>query len=138
MHPPFTEIDHSGDVGIEAGGRDLRELLTHLTLGLFSLLYRDEVKPVRERIIRVTADSPEDLVVDWLGEVIALGGVHGEFYGSVEIREIAGNSASGVLRGETIDVLRHQPRFDVKAATYHALVVTQEKSGLRARVIFDL
>ena len=138
MEKPFTEIDHSGDVGIEARGRDVRELLANVTLGLFSLLYRADVKPVRERAIRVKAGSLEDLVVDWLGEVITLGGVHGELYGSVVVHDASEYSAAGIVRGESVDATRHQLRFDVKAATYHALSVEKDEHGLRARVIFDL
>jgi SHS2 domain-containing protein len=138
MEERFTEIDHSGDIGIEARGRDVRGLLTNATLGLFSLLYRGAVRPVRERAIRAQGDSLEDLVVAWLGEAITLGGIHGEFYGAVEVREVTGHSAAGVLRGEPVDVARHEPRFDVKAATYHALSVTEDENGLCARVIFDL
>lgn len=132
------EIDHSGDVGIEARGRDMRELLANVTLGLFSLLYRGDVKPVRERVIRVKASSLEDLVVDWLGEVITLGGVHGELYGSVTVHDASDRSAAGVVCGEYVNAEGHELRFDVKAATYHGLSVTTDEHGLRVRVIFDL
>jgi SHS2 domain-containing protein len=135
---PFIEIDHSGDVGIEARGGNAAELLTHATQGLFSLLYRGRVEAVTERTVSVEADSLEDLLVDWLSEVIAIGGAHGEFYGSVEVRLAAEGQAEGVLRGEPVDARKHDPRFDVKAATYHELSITQEEGGLRARVIFDL
>jgi len=134
----FTEIDHSGDVGIEARGTNVSELLSHATLGLFSLLYRGTVRSVSERAIRVEALSLEDLLVDWLGEVIAMGGCYGELYGSVEIYRADSRCAEGVLRGESFDPSRHDPRFDVKAATYHALSVTESSDGLCARVIFDL
>ena len=117
MESPFIEIDHSGDVGIEARGNDVAELLTHATQGLFSLLYRGNVKTVTERVIRVESNSLEDLLVDWLGEVITMGGVHGELYGAVTVRHASERVAHGVLRGEPIDRKRHDPRFDVKAAT---------------------
>ena len=138
MRKPFSEIDHSGDVGIEARGGDVRELLENVTLGLFSLLCWKDVEPVRERTIRVEADSIEDLVVDWLNEVIAIGSAHGELYVSVTVRDVSERSAEGVLRGESVDSDRHDLRFEVKAATYHALSVTRDENGARARVIFDL
>lgn len=151
MRGPFTEIDHSGDVGIEARGADVRELLENATLGLFSLLcwnaalpgqalpgQAGQVEPVNERPIRIEADSIEDLLVDWLNEVIATGSAHGELYASVTVHDASEHSATGVLRGEPVDRDRHDLRFEVKAATYHALSVTRGENEQRARVIFDL
>jgi SHS2 domain-containing protein len=138
VRQPFIEIDHSGDVGIEAHGATVPELLENATLGLFSLLYRGKVQSLTERVIHVESDSLEDLVVDWLGEVIAMGGLHGELYGTVEVHKAGRSSADGVLRGEPFDRSKHDPRFDVKAATYHELSITEEDDGLCVRVIFDL
>jgi SHS2 domain-containing protein len=153
VRKPFTEIDHSGDVGIEARGGDVREMLENATLGLFSLLcwnnappgpFQDpsrtggQVEAVVERPIRVEAESIEDLVVDWLNEVIAMTSAHGELYTSVTVRNATERSAEGLVRGESVDRDRHDLRFEVKAATYHALSVTRDENGARARVIFDL
>ena len=60
MQKPFTEIDHSGDIGIEAHGADIGELLENATLGLFSLLCWGDApsgraQAVGERAIRETA-----------------------------------------------------------------------------------
>jgi len=134
---PFVEIDHSGDIGIEAHGADVSALLTNLTHGLFSLLYRGKVSPVVERALRVESQSTEDLLVDWLNEVIAITGARGEAFGFVSV-DTDGLVAQGVLRGEQIDPSRHEPRFDVKAATYHGLLFDHDGPDMRARVIFDL
>ena len=107
MRKPFKEIDHSGDIGIEAHGADIRELLENATLGLFSLLcwqdalprpFQDpspsrtgrtgrQTKAVSDRAIRVESGSIEDLVVDWLNEVITMGSAHGELYRSVTVHD---------------------------------------------------
>lgn len=138
MREPFEEIDHSGDVGVRARGRDRNELFANATRGLFSLMYRGVVEPVVERALEVTASGPEELLVDWLCEVIAESGTRGELYGDVIIRRMEERSVEGVLRGEAVDPGRHQLRFDVKAATYHNLVVEPDEKGFHARVIFDL
>ena len=137
MAPDFVEIDHSGDIGIEAIGADMSEVLVNLTRGLFSLLYRGDIQPVAERAILIESRSTEDLAVDWLNEVIALGGTRGEAYGAVSV-EVKGLTAKGSVVGEPIDVARHRPRLDVKAATYHDVCVECIGETLRARVIFDL
>lgn len=134
----FREIDHSGDVGIEATGADFATLLANVTRGLFALQYRGRVGNAVERTIEVSSQSQADVVVDWLSEVIAVSGTRGELYSDVEVREASDGGARGVLRGERFDEERHEPRFDVKAVTYHELDVTHDDRGWRARVIFDL
>lgn len=138
MPEPFQEIEHSGDIGIQAHGRDEKELFRNATLGLFALMYRGTVTAAVERTLTVTSSSRENLLVDWLSEVIAESGARGELYGEVVIRHVDHRSLEGVLRGETADPARHQLRFDVKAATYHELELRADRDGFHARVIFDL
>jgi SHS2 domain-containing protein len=138
MPKAFEEIDHSGDVGIEARGGDIGELLENTTRGLFALLCRSGVEAVSERPIRVEAGCLEDLVVDWLNEVIATASAHGELYTSVTVHSAGEHFAEGALLGESVDPGRHDLRFEVKAATYHALSVSRDENGWRAHVIFDL
>jgi SHS2 domain-containing protein len=138
LETPFVEIDHSGDIGIEARGRDMAEMLENATLGLLGLFYRGAVEPVTIRELDVVSSSDEDLLVDWLAEVIATIGTHGELYGGVEVRQTGEHFAKGILRGEKVDPAKHDLRFDVKAATYHGLKVTKTTDGILGRVIFDL
>lgn len=138
MKAPFREIDHSGDVGIEAWGADETAALENATRGLLSLMARAGVTPRVERAISVEAATDADMVVDWLSEVITTAATHGEVYGDVEIAKTGPHSVRGVLRGEPVDEDRHELRFEVKAATYHSLAVERSGAGCRIRVIFDL
>jgi len=140
MKASFSEIDHSGDVGIEAWGADTVAALENTTRGLFSLMVRDvdKVAPRVERTIAVDASADGDMVVDWLSEVITASSTYGEVYGAVEIRRTGPHSVRGLLRGERIDEARHALRFEVKAATYHGLAIEPRDGGCRIRVIFDL
>jgi len=125
-------------VGIEASGDDEVRALENATLGLFSLMVRGGVSARVERTIRVEAHSNEDLLVDWLSEVIATASTRAEVYCEVDIESTGAHAVSGVIRGEAIDASRHELRFDVKAATYHRLAFERGGGGCRVRVIFDL
>lgn len=138
MSRGFTEIDHSGDIGIEAWGEDLAEMLANATRGLLGLMCRGGVEPVVEQRIDVSAVSAEDLLVEWLGEVITISAIRGELYATVEVERVGKWFAGGVLRGEKADPGKHDFRFDVKAATYHGVAVEKRGDGYRGRVIFDL
>lgn len=138
MERKFEEIDHCGDVGIEAWGEDTARALENVTLGLFSLMVRGGVEAEVEREITVHAVSVEDLLIDWLSEVIATAGSRGEVYCEAHVESIGPASVRGVVRGEAIEASRHDLRFDVKAATYHDVLFECNETGCRARVIFDL
>ena len=138
MGKKFEEIDHSGDVGLEAWGSTPAETLENVTLGLFSLMASGSVAATVERVLAVESGSDEEMVVDWLSEVIASASMHGEVYGGVRIEETGRHAVRGVIAGEPIDAGRHQLRFDVKAATYHRLRFERAGGGYRVRVIFDL
>ena len=134
----FREIDHSGDVGLEVWGTTLPALLQHATRGLCALMTFSAVEPVTERRIEVQAESREDLLVDWLSAVILASATHGEIYAAADVVVSEDVVASGVVLGEPLDPARHALRFDVKAATYHELLMEETANGYHARIIFDL
>ncbi len=138
MDRPFVEVDHSGDIAIEATGKTIGELIENMTLGLFSLMYYGEVEAIIDRSIRVRSKSTEDLLVDWLSEVIASASVHGELYGAVVVNKAGEEYVEAVLQGEKLDPEKHNLRFEVKAATYHGLYIEKRKNTFHARVLFDL
>jgi SHS2 domain-containing protein len=135
----FVEIDHSGDVGIEAWGDTPVELFANVTAGLISLASTGPTESVVQRTIVAHADRPEDLLVDWLGQVILSAARHGEVYSEVRLDAVDAVSARGVLAGAPLATTRRSLRFDVKAATFHRLLYELDTDGRHhARVIFDL
>jgi SHS2 domain-containing protein len=138
MEQSFKEFDHSGDVGIEAWGATRKEVLANAALGLFSLVATGGVEPVIERKITVVSKDEENLLVDWLSEIITTVATFGEVYVSVDVNEPEPGCVEGRLHGEPIDESKHRLRFEVKAATYHNLVFRKTTDGYYVRVIFDL
>lgn len=138
MKKRFMETDHSGDVGVEAWGAGVEELYENATLGLFSLMVSGKVAKKVTRVLSVTSSSHEELLVDWLCEVIAAAATHGEVYSSVELTFTAPFRLAGAVYGEPVDPARHDLRFEVKAATYHSLVFEKVSGEYHARVIYDL
>ena len=117
----------------------MRELFENATRGLFSLMHEGGVSAVVERPVRVTGSGGvANLLVDWLSEIITLAATHGEIYSDVSVKKVTDDAVDGVVAGEVVDARRHRLRFDVKAATYHGLVVEEDHGRVRGRVIFDL
>jgi len=132
----FEELDHTADVGIRAFGHTLDELFMNTARGMFSLITDPEtVKPVGEYEVRVSAEDVKALMFDFLSELLYLHETQkllfSEFDGTV--RELAVDAR---VRGEKIDRDRHPLHMNIKAVTYHEMVVSPER-GL-AQVIFDI
>lgn len=134
----FREIDHSGDIGIEAWGATARDVLKSATRGLASLMTWSAVELRVTRAITVESADAADVAVDWLSAVILCAATHGELYADADLERVDEHGASGVVRGEPLDPARHRLRFDVKAATYHDPVWEETPEGVHMRVIFDL
>ncbi|HEX6791298.1 MAG TPA: archease [Candidatus Krumholzibacteria bacterium] len=138
-HPPgVREIDHSGDIGLDVRAPTRRALLENATRGLCGLMTWSRVDAVSTRPIEVRAGTFPDLVVDWLSAVILSAATHAELYAGATLETAEEGVAAGVLHAAPLDPRSHQLRFDVKAATYHDLVVEETPDGFHARVIFDL
>ncbi|HUK64344.1 MAG TPA: archease [Dongiaceae bacterium] len=132
------EVEYSGDVALEVWGRDRAELLANATRGLCGLMTWSPVEPVSSRRIEVRAPDLRALVVDWLSAVILAAATHAELYAGATMEVATDVHAAGTLFAAPLDAARHELRFDVKAATYHDVLVEETGVGYRARVVFDL
>lgn len=128
----YTIIEHPSDLGIEARGRTMAEAFEEAARGMLSVLAECEtVRPAFTRSVSITASDAEQLLVKWLSEVLYL--YDGEHFlaGTLAIDAISETSLTATLTGEAFDAARHAPRLDVKAVTYHQLVVDRDHAMVR-------
>jgi SHS2 domain-containing protein len=138
MAKKFELIDHTADIGIAAYGADLKEAFANAAYALFSLMVDlDDVRECLCREARVTADNREDLLVEWLNELIYIFDVDNLLLKRFEITRLTDKSLRADCFGEKIDPQRHRIKMGIKAATYHMLRV-EEGNGWRAQVLLDI
>ncbi len=131
----YEEIEHTADVGIRAYGRSLRELFANAAEGMFSLIADlSKVRPVGEMVVRVTGNDLQELLVNFLSELIALHETEDVLLCDFDVR-VRGTTLRARVRGERIDKRRHELKLAIKAVTYHRLRI-DVKEGI-AEVIFD-
>ena len=130
----------SGDFMFEAGGETLQRLFESCAAATFSAMTDPaKVNSILEHNIAVWADSLEELLVDFLSELIYLKDTEKIFFTETVIDlNIDDISLKAVARGEKIDYGKHEIRADVKAVTYHDLKIAKNDKGYRVRVILDL
>jgi len=138
----YRFVEHTADMGVEVEAASFEELLSESLLALTdSLTEVGEVGVEMERQVELRAPGREDLLVDWLNELVYLFETESVLFrlAEVEVEEEGGGwRLRGTLRGERYDPARHRIKTLIKAVTYHQLRVTSSSRGWQARVIFDI
>ena len=139
MRGDFDIIDHTADMGIIVYGGDIKQLFHNAALALFSLII--DIRSIKEKLwhqVEVSSENRDNLLVEWLNELIYLFDAEQLLFNHFEIESLDDNSLKAICRGEKFDPARHKIKMGVKAATYYMLEIARDSKGYRARVIFDI
>ena len=132
----YEQIAHTADVGIAAYGKSMDDLFANAAAGMFSLITDLRgVRTVGEYNVKLKADTPEDLMVAWLSELLYLHETQKLLFKRFDVK-IKGNALDAKIDGEVMDRGRHNLHMVVKAVTYHMIEVNPKKGVVR--VIFDI
>ncbi|HXV19947.1 MAG TPA: archease [Desulfuromonadales bacterium] len=132
-------LEHTADMGIEASGETIEELFAQAAYGLLEIIAGTPQALCREeRIVTVEGGDAEELLVNWLNEILYLFEIRRFFPLDFEIEEVRGNRLLARVRGEPFDPQRHPVEREVKAVTYHQLRVEKTDGLWHARVYVDL
>jgi len=132
----YEQFEHTADVGITAYGKSMDELFANAAAGMFSLITDlRNVRQVGEYSIKLKADTPEELMVSWLSELLYLHETQKLLFKSFKVKVVKDNLEAKV-KGEEINRNRHRLHMMVKAVTFHMIEVNPKKGFMR--VIFDI
>ena len=134
----YNTFEHTADIGIEAYGSTLEEAFENAAKGMFSIITDGSaIAPVEKRDIELPVDSDkEQLLVDWLSELLYINDVDGMVFGDFKVK-IDGKLV-GEAWGEKYDREKHGYGAEIKAVTYHMLQIKRNKKGFYIRVLFDI
>ena len=101
------------------------------------------VSPVSSHPIHRDQETLEDLLFDWLEEIVYLKDAKGLVFLVPTVNVSREPSTGrwrldGTLEGEPIDPTRHHLRSDVKAVTKHMYEIRQDGGRWLARVVLDI
>jgi SHS2 domain-containing protein len=136
MHEIF---EHTADLGLRIRADDLRGLFEEAARALFSAIVAnlDEVRPVDEVTFKIEGTERDELLRDWLAELLYTFDTRHLLLVRFEVRlDEAGLTATA--RGEPFDPRRHEIGAELKAVTYHGLKVERQQDGWLAEVIVDV
>jgi SHS2 domain-containing protein len=136
--PGYETFEHEADIGIRGVGVTAEEAFANAAKAMYSVmvdLTRVEQKEFRG--VNVTAGDREQLLVEWLNGLLAVSDIERMVFSRFEVR-IEGTALAGNAWGERFDRSRHDPKVEVKGATYHQLSVHEDQGTVVAQCVVDV
>lgn len=137
----FEIFEHTADIGIRAYGKDLNKVFENAATGMFDIITDlDKVQSVGEYRVNIEAQDLEQLLVDWLSELLYIHTVKSVMFSgfSVDIKEEKGEwLLKGSASGENYDESKHPYNTEIKAVTHHILKI-ERNDVWKTQVLFDI
>lgn len=141
----FVEGLTVADVAFEARGKSLSELFEECAEALTATMVKkvSSVKPLKTKRVKLEYENPEQLLFNFLQELIFLKDAELLLFSKYQVKIKEGNENNllkleAVLKGEKLDARKHELLVDVKAVTWHKFKVEKTSSGWRALVVLDV
>lgn len=143
----YRIIPHTADVGIEVSADSIEALFIDAAKGWkYCVIENSPTEEQSKKEIRLSAISPEDLMVRWLNELnfyltVKEWILHDvtqcqiESDGSGSNTEWSGNFS---INGEPLDYEKHEICIEIKSVTYHQLEIEEVSNRYKTRIIFDI
>jgi len=125
----WEHYSHPADMGIRGFGPTKEEAFGQAGLAMTAVIAElQTIKPEEEIEIDCEEQDTELLFVNWLNSLLYEMATRRMLFSRFEVN-ITDNQLRARAWGEKIDVKKHSPSVEVKAATYTDLRVEQNKNG---------
>jgi SHS2 domain-containing protein len=137
----YEFFEHTADVGVRVWAHNEEEFFVNCANALFKLMVNKKEKgKYREEEINLEAESLEELLVNWLNELISIffacNFLPVEYKVKIEEKPLR---LYAQLKGEEFNPYQRKINTEIKAATYHNLKIEKDDKGiLKGEVIFDV
>ena len=125
----WEHFPHEADIGIRGAGATKEQAFEQAAVALTAVITEPQ-KVAPEQKVEITCQASDDelLFADWLNSLLYEMDTRKMLFSRFEVH-IEGNHLSGTAWGEKINVSKHTPTTEVKAATYAELSVRQDEDG---------
>ncbi len=135
----YRVLNRSSDLVIKVFGKTQAELFGNSAFALFDILADMEKVEMRDSLqLEVEGADRDDLMVNWVRELLYL------FQGSdflvkeVEVQEIKENYVRAEVKGEKFDPDRHEIRRGIRDVAYDQSRMEKTGDQWMAQLIFEL
>jgi len=125
----WEHFAHKADMGIRGIGATKEQAFEQAAAAMTAVIARpDKIEPREKVQISCEGGDDELLLADWLNSLLYEMDTRKMLFGRFEVR-IESGRLSATAWGEKMDVGRHDPAVEVKAATYTMLSVQEDSKG---------
>ncbi len=131
----YEILEHTADLKIRAFGRLLEELFNNILAAMVEAtkpIIIDQTASVEE--IKIKAENLENLLIDFLSEVIYQTDLNDVVYTKAEFKKITEKGLEGKTFGQKIKTFE----TEIKAITWHELEIKKINNLWQATVVFDV
>lgn len=134
----YETFEHEADIGIRGFGKSVQEAFEHAAIALYSVIVKVEmIEPREKRVVTVSAPDHELLLVEWLNALLAFSDIERMVFSKFAVK-IDGTSLTGTAWGENLNRKQHEPKVEIKGATYHLLSVNKNDFTFTAQCVVDV
>jgi len=138
----FEYLEHEADVGIRATADTLEAAFEDGAKAMFNTMVDiGRVSPNVKKTVEASADSIDALFVEFLNHLLSKADSEGMVFSQfrVKIKKAGkGYVLSATAWGELLDQKRHNPKVEVKAATYSGLKCWSDSGKHNVQCVLDI
>src|SRR3989338_2496382 len=137
----YKFFEHTADVMFESYGKDLNELFENSALALEECMVKlSSLKIKNKHIIKLASSSIEELLYDFLSELIFIKDTEGLLFKKFTVKILKNKRFELVAecKGEKINRETQELSADAKAVTKHLFEIKKVKDKWLARIIVDI
>jgi protein archease len=131
---------HQSELAVRVVGDSQADLFANSALSLFDVMVADLTKVERkERIpLEVEGTDRDDLMINWVRELLYLYQGSGYLLREFLIREVKETIVKAEVLGEKIDPDRHEIQQDIAAVAFHKSRMQKTGNQWTAHLIFEI
>lgn len=127
------------ELAVKVTGGSQAELFANSAFALFDVMSDVEKIEIKERLpLEVEGADRDDLLVNWMRELLYLYQRSGFLLKEFVIREVKDTSVKAEVCGEKVDPDRHEIKQEIAAVAYHQSRMTKTGNQWTAQLIFEV
>src|SRR5207249_9934347 len=135
----YRILNRSSDLLIRVFGQTQAELFANSGFALFDLMTDVEKVQIGDRLpLEVEGVDRDDLMVNWMRELLYLYQGSGYLLKEFQIREVKDTIVKAEVCGEKIDPDRHEIKQEISAVAYHQSRMAKTGNQWTAQLIFEV
>jgi SHS2 domain-containing protein len=127
------------ELAVKVTGGSQADLFANSAFALFDVMSDVEKIEIKERLpLEVEGADRDDLLVNWMRELLYLYQGSGYLLKEFVIREVKDTSVKAEVCGEKVDPDRHEMKQEIAAVAYHQSRMTKTGNQWTAQLIFEV